>query len=186
MTIALVAPLTVEAIYREHFRFVWRSLARLGVPDGDLADAAQDVFVVVHRKLSDFDYQHRLTTWLYAICMRVASERRRSARSRYEVLSEQLPEVARAHELGDGAQVRATHHRLLLEQALEALPIEQRAVFTLFELEGLSASAIAELVDAPLATVHSRLRLARQTVRRVLERERARDGFDDVARGGRS
>jgi len=70
--------MTFEETYRAHFAFVWRSLRRLGVAEDDAADAAQDVFIIVHRKLPEFAGRSKLTTWLYGICFRVASERRRA------------------------------------------------------------------------------------------------------------
>ena len=168
---------TLEAIYREHFAFVWRSLLRLGVPERDLEDAVQDVFVVVHAKLHEFDFENRVSTWLYAICLRVASDRRRSARARYEVLAAADAPPASEPLAGDSVQVLESHHRRMLRLALDALPLEQRAVFTLFELDGLDGDEIAMLLSVPVATVHSRLRLARETVRRTLARLRARDDF---------
>jgi RNA polymerase sigma-70 factor, ECF subfamily len=168
-----------EAVYRAHFRFVWRSLRRLGVPERDVPDAVQELFVVVHRKLAELDGKGRMTTWLYAIALRVASDRRRRAAERREVLGE-APErtshhAAEATELDD--------RRALLEQALDAMPLEQRAVFTLFELEGMQGGEIAALLDVPVATVHSRLRLARATFRRVVARAHARDVFELVRLG---
>ena len=70
--------MTFEEAYRAHFAFVWRSLRRLGIREEDAADAAQEVFIVVHRKLPEFAGNSKLTTWLYGICFRVASERRRA------------------------------------------------------------------------------------------------------------
>ena len=60
---------------------------------------------------------------------------------------------------------------------LDELELSQRAVFTLFELDGLSGEEIAELLAIPLGTVYSRLRLARETFRRTLERQRAQEHF---------
>lgn len=168
-----------EAIYRAHFRFVWRSLRHLGVPERDLPDAVQEVFVVVHKKLADVDPESRLTTWLYAIALRVASDRRRRASERHEVLAD-VPERS------SGTSADATElaeRRALLEKALAALPLEQRAVFTLFELDGMQGDEIATLLAIPLATVHSRLRLAREGFRRVVARARAREAFDQVRLG---
>ena len=70
--------MTFEEAYRAHFAFVWRSLRRLGIREEDAADTAQEVFIVVHRKLPEFAGHSKLTTWLYGICFRVASERRRA------------------------------------------------------------------------------------------------------------
>lgn len=169
-----------ETAYREHFAFAWRSLRRLGVPERDLPDAAQEVFIVVHKKLREFDARSRLSTWVYAICLRVASDRRRRAASRYEVLDEGA-EPARDAVAADTSELG--ERRALLEKALDAMSLEQRAVFTLFELEGMTGEEIASLLEIPAPTVHSRLRLARETFRRVIERARARERFDLVRMG---
>ena len=138
-------PLAFDAVYREHFAMVWRALRRFGVPERDLPDAAQDVFVVVHRKLAEFDGQCRVSTWLYAICVRVASDRRRRAPNRHEAFGEE-PDEARVsgavHEPWELAERRA-----LLREALDAMPIEQRTVFVLFELEGMTGEEIVVVVE---------------------------------------
>jgi RNA polymerase sigma-70 factor (ECF subfamily) len=166
-----------EAVYRAHFPFVWRSLRRLGVPERDLPDAVQDVFLVVHARLAEFDFEHRLTTWLYAIALRVASHRRRRAATRNEVLGEDHEPSA------EDQPAPFVEQRALLDRCLDALPLEQRAVFTLFELEGMTGQEIATLLDIPAPTVHSRLRLARETFRLVLRRAKARDEFELVRTG---
>jgi RNA polymerase sigma-70 factor (ECF subfamily) len=177
---ATVALREFEAAYRAHFAFAWRSLRRLGIPERDLPDATQEVFLVVHKKLPEFDAQSRLSTWVYAICLRVASDRRRRASNRYEVLAEG------SEALGDASSADSSElgeRRALLEQALDALSLEQRAVFTLFELEGMTGEEIAALLEIPAPTVHSRLRLARLAFRRCVERARARERFDLVRIG---
>ncbi|MEO8903322.1 MAG: sigma-70 family RNA polymerase sigma factor [Polyangiaceae bacterium] len=177
---------TFEAAYREHFAFAWRSLRRLGVPERDLSDAAQDVFVVVHRRFHEFDFARPLTSWIYAICLRVASDRRRSAASRHELLADES-EVVEQSEHASVAHVERqqnTERRALLEAALNEMSLEQRAVFTLFELEGRTGEEVAALLDVPAATVHSRLRLAREVFRRSIERQRAREQFEMRRIGG--
>jgi RNA polymerase sigma-70 factor (ECF subfamily) len=171
------APLreSFESVYRRHFAFTWRSLRSLGVPERDLPDAAQDVFVVVHRKLEEFDFRCRVTTWLYGICLRVASSRRRLAPNRHEQLG---AEAEPGIETREPASPEIVERRALLSQALDAMPLEQRAVFTLFELEGMTGEEIAQLLEVNAATVHSRLRLARETFRRVVRRARMREAFD--------
>jgi RNA polymerase sigma-70 factor (ECF subfamily) len=162
-------------IYRAQFAFVWRSLRRLGVAERELADGAQEVFLVVFRKLPELDTESRITTWLYAICLRVASDWRRRAHRRYERLGEDVAEpgstTTESTESSASVELRA-----LLERALEAMPLDQRAVFIAFELEGMTGDQIAEALAVPLPTVHSRLRLARDKFRTVVSRERARDG----------
>ena len=173
----------LETIYRSQFRFVWRSLRRLGVPERDLPDAVQDVFVVVHDKLGEFEGRSRIETWLYGIALRIASDRRRRASSRLEVFDTaidrpgEVPSPSAATERREGLE--------LLERILDALPLEQRAVFTLFEIDGQSCDSIAELLDVPLGTVYSRLRLARQAFEKKLGALHAREGFRAQA-GGRA
>jgi RNA polymerase sigma-70 factor (ECF subfamily) len=170
----------VERLYAEHFRFVWRTLRRLGIPEDEVADAVQDVFLVVHRKLPDWEGRSKVTTWLFGICLRVASERRRSVRARREVVSD---------EAGSGADERETVVEALdrkrnlqeLEAILEELPLEQRAVFACFELDGMQGEEIAELMSIPLGTVYSRLRLARKAFRAGVRRREARRRFGTAA-----
>lgn len=161
--------MTFEAIYREHFTFVWRALRRLGVREADAADAAQEVFMVVHRKLAEFEGRSKVTTWLYGICFRVASDRRRVASARHEINDERAVERAMDGTADATASVERARDLRLLERLLDALPIEQRAVFTLFELDGLRCEDIAELVGIPVGTVYSRLRLARAAFDRAAE-----------------
>jgi RNA polymerase sigma-70 factor, ECF subfamily len=165
--------LRFEDVYRENASFVWRSLRRLGVGEADAEDAVQDVFVVVHGKLSGFEGRSRLSTWLYGICLRVAHARRRRAHVRHELAEDAgaIDDLA-APEASDAAQAREGLE--LLDEALDALPLEQRAVFTLFELDEMTCQEIAELVDAPLGTVYSRLRLAREAFGRAATRIQAR------------
>jgi RNA polymerase sigma-70 factor (ECF subfamily) len=168
---------TFKQVYDEHFRFVWRSLRRLGVPESDVADTVQDVFLVVHRRLGEFEGRSKVTTWLYGICYRVARDRRRLAHVRRHADDDgQIDE--RADERADVAAAAERRQGLeLLETILDELPIEQRAVFTLFELDSLGGDAIAELLEIPLGTVYSRLRIAREQFRRSLSRMQARDRF---------
>jgi len=175
-----------EAAYREHFAFAWRALRRLGVPDRDLADATQDPFLVVSRKLGEFDFARPMNAWIYAICLRVASDRRRSAAHRHEQLTEAGEHVEPAADsVGEETErARQAERRALLEAALDAMSLEQRAVFTLFELEGRTGEEVAALLGVPAATVHSRLRLAREIFRRVVERGRARERFEVRRAGG--
>jgi RNA polymerase sigma-70 factor (ECF subfamily) len=175
--------LRVEDIYREHFDSVWRSLRHLGVAESDVEDAVQDVFVVVHAKLNTFEHRAQITTWIYGICIRVAQARRLRAHARRELPTDprELP-----LEEADDQSVDETYERReaerLLDSILDTLPIEQRAVFTLFELEGRSCEEIAQLCEIPIGTVYSRLRLSREAFKRAAARLEARERF---AGGGR-
>lgn len=170
-----IVEISFRELYEENFRFVWRSLRRLGVREGDVADAVQDVFLIVHRKLSEFEGRSKMTTWLFGICLRVARDRRRLAHERLR--SEDDEPVLEASD--DRADVAATVERrqgiAMVERLLNNLPDEQRTVFLLFELEGMSGEQIAESLGIPLGTVYSRLRIAREAFRQAVARSRARE-----------
>ncbi len=166
--------MTFEQLYDHHFAYVWRSLRRLGVPAGDAPDATQEVFLIVHRKYGDFEGRSKVTTWLFGICYRVASVRRRSARRRPEVPHETAHEDHPA-DADPGAEAERRQERALLERLLDAMSLEQRAVFSLYELEGLDGEAIAALLELPRGTVYSRLRSAREIFWRTVDQMRARE-----------
>src|SRR4051812_1143348 len=87
---------TVAEVFREHAPFVWRALRRLGVREADVEDACQEVFVVVHRRLADFEGRSSVRTWVYGICVRVASDWRKRAHVRREIVTDDvsIPEAA--------------------------------------------------------------------------------------------
>ena len=154
---------TVDAIFREHGAFVWRALRRLGVREADVDDVCQEVFVVVHRRLS-FEGRSQLRTWVYGICVRVASDYRKSARVRREVVSEDVPDAPVS---GHDDVVALRQARALLDGILETLDDDKRAVFVLFEIEGLGMAEVAAAVGVPLQTAYTRLYAARKIVRPI-------------------
>jgi RNA polymerase sigma-70 factor, ECF subfamily len=154
-------------IYEAHFDQVWHSLRRLSVAERDLMDATQNVFVVVFRKLHEFEGRAQLRTWIFQICRRVASDYRRSAPVRREVVTDSIELNARAEQLSTAPLADEQAQRVSLARAvLDKLPETQREVFILFELEQLSGEEIAAMLELPLGTVRSRLRLAREAFRR--------------------
>jgi len=173
-----MAEISFRHVYDEHFRFVWRSLRRLGARESDVADLVQEVFVVVHRKLGEFEGQSRMTTWLFAISMRVARDHRQSAAVRREIATEEVVLGEQQDPRANAAEVtERREQQALLERILDEMPEEQRVVFALFELEEMSGIEIAELVGCPIGTVHSRLRLARESFRRATDRLEAHERF---------
>jgi RNA polymerase sigma-70 factor (ECF subfamily) len=161
------------SIYTEHVGFVWRVLQGMGVPAGVVADAAQDVFVVVHRRLPEFEARHSITTWLFAIAYRIASNYRRSLkRTRaFEPLDEHMRDCAPTP--AENAE-REEAQRLALE-LLDEIDDEKRVILVLADIEQLTAPEISELLGLPLNTVYTQLRRARQQFSRALAaRQKAR------------
>lgn len=165
------------ALYRAHFGYVITALRRLGARDADLADLAHDVFVVVHRKLAAFDHARPLKPWLFGIAYRTVLDRKRRHMSFRESLHDDAGEHDAAPDPAPDALLAARQAHELVRRALGALPDEQRVVFVMHELEGMTMPEIALSIDAPLNTLYSRLRLAREafttTVRALASPPRA-------------
>ena len=160
------------ALYDLHFDFVWRSLRRLGVRQASLDDAAQDVFVVVHRRLGDFEGRSSVKTWLFGIAIRVARDHRRTElrKGGHDPLRPGLADRSP----GPAEQAEANEARRTLDALLGQLDDDKRAVFILAELEQMTAVEVAEAVSANLNTVYSRLRAARREFELLLRRHQER------------
>jgi RNA polymerase sigma-70 factor, ECF subfamily len=182
--IALAPPaLSVTAydfreVYAAHFRFVWASLRRLGLQESDASDAAQEVFLVVHRKLADFEGRSQLRTWLFGICMRVAKDRKKRAYVRREVMTDELEHMAEDNHCDEDADRRRA--RETLDRVLDEMSPVVRAVFVMFEVEGASGEEIANTLGVPVGTVRSRLRLGRESFERSVARLRAQEKTRDT------
>lgn len=172
------------SIHDEHADFVWRTLQRMGVRDADVEDQMQEVFVVVHRRLGSFDGSSRMTTWLFAICMRVAAAYRRRAHRRHEEVVADVPEPGEPGNVGPEDLAMARQARARLDAVLDLMDLEKRAVFVMFELDEMPCEAIAEVLGVPLGTVHSRLHAARKDFEGALKRFTAREATRAVSRRG--
>ncbi len=161
-----VAEVDVHAAFRDHYRFVWRVLVTAGVPASGVDDAVQDVFITVHRRRRDYDGRAPLRHWIYGIARGVGRNHGRKAlrRARREDgLSESGPPVpAMAADPQQEDAVARAQASQLVATFVETLGPEQREVFTLVHLEGMSVPEIAAMLGAPVNTVYSRLRLARK------------------------
>lgn len=169
--------LDVRAVYSAHGRFVWLSLQRLGIKPADLDDVAQDVFMIVHRRLDTFDRRSRITTWLFGICMRVAANYRRRRRWTREILSGGIEDDRPATLVAADDLLVHREERELAERALNRLDVARRATFVMFELESLSCQEISEIMNVPVGTVYSRLHSARRELEKTIARELKRRGL---------
>jgi RNA polymerase sigma-70 factor, ECF subfamily len=154
-----------EQLYRQHFAFVWRTLRRFGVADAGLEDAAQEVFLVAHRRAGAWASWSSPRSWLFGVARRVAADHRRS-RDRHARKLAALPEIAAPRAIDERVD---DHQRLrAVASAIAALSPARRAVYTLAELEDMSGPEIAEALGIELNTVYSRLRRARRDVAQTL------------------
>ncbi|HET9932855.1 MAG TPA: RNA polymerase sigma factor [Polyangiaceae bacterium] len=161
----------LRQLFDEHAKYIWRALRHLGVPDADVEDVCQEVWVTAHRKLPEFEGRSSVRTWLYGICMRVASDYRRRAYVRRErPTAEPAPEGEPLATSEFGSRVEA---RRALKALLELLDEEKRAVLVLYELEGFTMKEVAEILDTPLQTAYSRLYAAREVLSAAVRGEGA-------------
>ncbi len=173
----LPQPLSFEAVYDTYFPYIWRSVVQLGIPTAQADDVVQEIFVVVHRKLSSFEGRSTFKTWLYGIALRVARPHRvRSRRSGDGSIADAeripAPDATRPDVRAQNAEAAR-----VVVTLLDELEDDQREVFVLAEIEQLSAPEIAEALGIKLNTVYSRLRLGRAAFAEAAARFRAREGW---------
>jgi RNA polymerase sigma-70 factor, ECF subfamily len=171
---AASGPLQVEQVYEAHFDFVWRSARRLGALDSHIDDVVQEVFVVVQRKLGDFQGRSELRTWLFGITRRIVSAHLRSQARRPRASIEDIGEPADVSTPNAETRLVAVEDNRLLYALLDELDSDKREVFVLSELEELSGPQIADALGLHLSNVYARVRGARQAFDAALKRHRAR------------
>ncbi len=165
------APLDFSRVYEAWFDPCLRWLRALGMPDGDVEDLAQEVFVVVRRKLAGFAGD-KLAAWLYRITARTASDHRRRAwfRRLWTRGSRVDLEGLSSNAAGPAELLERREAVRLLDGILARMSDKRRVAFSLYEIEGYSGEEIAVLLDVPVATVWTRLHHARKEfVARVAE-----------------
>ncbi|MBN9161841.1 MAG: hypothetical protein BGO98_07960 [Myxococcales bacterium 68-20] len=162
---AVHAPMTVDALFSTYAGFVWRTLRHFGVAPVDLEDQTQEVFLVAHRRLAQWDGQQP-RPWLYGIARRCAAAYRRQAHRRLEHPFETLPEGQDRHDSSERAELG------FLNRVLQSLDEDKRAVLLLYEVEEMSMREVAESVQCPLQTAYTRLYAARREIARALEEKK--------------
>jgi RNA polymerase sigma-70 factor, ECF subfamily len=174
-TLAARASPDFEAIYREHFRFVWRSVCRLGIDPALVDDVVQETFLVVHRRLATFEGRSSTKTWLYGIVRRVIADHRRSQRRKpaFEGSSAKVDRAADVTVVGPEGSVEQAEKVRLLHRLLDELDPSKREVFILAEFEGMTTLEMSEALDVNMNTVSTRLRAARQRFEEALARATA-------------
>lgn len=188
-TVAAAAPAarelpTIAELYARHFRRIWWVVRGAGVPDEAIEDVVHDVFVALHHRLGSYDGRLPLDRWLVGVARNAAFTHRRGAARRTLRIADVARIEVEAPDLDDHvARARAWRE---LQDFLVALPDDQREVFTLIELHGDTAPAVASSLDVKLNTVYARLRLARGKFDRWLAQHGHRDPqwTRDAADGG--
>jgi RNA polymerase sigma-70 factor (ECF subfamily) len=169
-----------DDVYEKEFAFVWRSVGRLGVPESLVDDVVQDVFVVVHRKLHEFEMRSSMKTWLFAIVRRTVRDYRRTSFRKPANGAGPLTDHDVDNAPTDGAP--GPHEAVVKKEAvrtlyalLAELDLDKREVFILAELEQMTGAEIAEALGVNVNTVYARLRAARAAFDAALTRLQARE-----------
>ena len=162
-----------ESVFAAHAPYVLRLLGRFGVPPRDVEDVAQEVFLVVHRKLHEFRGEGSLRSFVYGICLRTASDFRRRAHVRREITVRDFPAVAVG--AAQEGSIARRQHRELLSRLVGALDDDKRSVFVLYEIEGLPMTEVAAACGCSVPTAYARHTAARKALARAIERIRKTD-----------
>jgi RNA polymerase sigma-70 factor (ECF subfamily) len=170
---AAAPDLDFAEVFRTYAPYAWRLVRRLGVAEADANDVCQDAFVIIHRKLAAIGGWSSVRGFVCGVCVRVASDYRRSARVRRERICAEVPEQAVGAR--QDADLQTQQARRQLEAVLARMDDDKREVFVLYELEELPMTEIAEVTGCPLPTAYSRLHAARQEIRAAFARLAARD-----------
>ena len=163
-----------DTVYEHNFKFVWRAARRLGIDPADTDDVVQEVFVVAHRKLPEFEGRAQLKTWLFKILVHVirhyfrAQQRKPGHRAAHSLDEVEALRDHHGHDPAEAAE-RADAVRIL-DGILAGLDGQKREVFVLAEIEQLSSVEIAEVLGVNINTIYSRLRVARQEFERAVTR----------------
>ncbi|MEY4577725.1 MAG: hypothetical protein RL701_2428 [Pseudomonadota bacterium] len=159
---------SLAKIYDEQFDFVWRNARRLGVPEASADDVVQDVFIVVQRRIADFDGRLELRPWIFGILVRVARDHRRSFLRKgarcvsFEDEGSAYGAHGVAQEPSPSEQAEQAERVRLLDMLLDRLDEDKRTLLVLSELEEWTLREIAELLGSNINTIHSRLRAAKR------------------------
>jgi RNA polymerase sigma-70 factor (ECF subfamily) len=158
----------LAALFADHADFVWRVLKRLGTPAAEIEDALQEVFLVVARKLPEYEERGSVRAWLFTIARQVAGHMRR-AQTRRERREREHAHAGSAEDPHDALE--RTEAARFVQRFLLQLDEQQATVFFLAEIEGMTAPEIAACLGVNQNTVYGRLRLARERFERALRRQ---------------
>ena len=164
-----------DEIYSAWYDEVSRWVRALGGPAAERDDLVQDVFIVVHRRLDDFDGAN-LPGWLYQIARRRVRDFRRLLWVKHLITRRSpLPEGLALTGPSPVEALETKEKRVLLEGLLQKLNESERAALILFEVEGYSGQQIAAIQEVPINTVWARIHKARRKLQQSLERIEKRD-----------
>ena len=171
-----LAPLSFQSIYKRYLNFVWSSATNLGVNGDGIDDVVQEVFIVIHNKLTTLQRPESLRSWIYSIVRRTASEHRRSRQARmafWERLGAEVDSNKPVQPSPLDMAVRRSDLELL-ESILSGLGELKREIFVMVEILEMSVPEVVQALEIPMNTAYSRLRMARESFEKALAKHELR------------
>lgn len=179
-------PEKLAEIYEAYFEFVWRNARRLGVPEASADDVAQDVFMVVQRRIGSYDGRASMQAWIFGILVRVVGSHRRSYQRKSArnvpfdpALNRQLPTTLNPTPV---EHLERSERARLVESLLGQLDEDKRRILILSELEDWTLREIAEFYQSNINTIYSRLRAAKRAFERAYQAAQAGQPTKDRSR----
>ena len=167
-----------QAVYKQYTNFVWSTARALGAIEDTIDDVVQDVFLVVHAKLSTLQHPESLSSWLYGITRRILSDYRRAKRNR-NAAEERLGAEIKSIRPAPATPLEYTERKAeldLLQRILLELNGPNREIFILVEILEMTMPQAVQTLGIPLDTAYSRLRRARHCFDKALATYGVRDG----------
>lgn len=159
---------SIEALFREEYGRIRRLAWRFGLPEDELDDAAQEVFVRVCAGVKRFRGESSLSTWLTRIAVNYYTSQRRAMFRRLRTFLPQTEGIERIPAKPTGnAQASEAYDRAVA--CVRRLPVKQRQVFVLRYLEEMSCVEVAETLGIPEATVRTRAFYACRKLRDMMK-----------------
>jgi RNA polymerase sigma-70 factor (ECF subfamily) len=160
--------LDVGALFDAHAPYLCRVVQRLTGSAEAAEDVVQEVFVLAWRRRHELEDRNGIRTWLYRVAVNHVRHGRRSY-ARYQNVLDRFtkrPDTDPLELPPDEAALRRQRGERIAA-CVAKLSDKQREVFVLYELEEIEGNEIAEILDIPINTVWSRLRLARAAFREI-------------------
>jgi RNA polymerase sigma-70 factor (ECF subfamily) len=166
-----------EELLKRYTEKVHNLAMRITRNEEDAEEVLQDVFVTVHNKIDKFEGKSAFSSWLYRVTANTAFMKLRKRRQTPSVSLEDFGTtikeswVSKRSEDCDVDYISSRHEmRKALEEAIEKLPEEYRAIFLLRDVDGLSSQEVGEILDISVPAVKSRLHRSRVMLRKRLQK----------------
>jgi RNA polymerase sigma-70 factor (ECF subfamily) len=156
----------LDVLLRTHYDQVYAVCFRLVGNASDAADATQEALIAIVRGLPRFDGRSRINTWIYRIATNAALDelRRRGRRPQLD----RFGNDERAESVAEPSTESRVDDQLLVDAALQRLPVEFRVAVVLRDLLDLEYADIATIVGVPPGTVRSRIARGRALLAEML------------------